>query len=364
MEIYRCECCQQQVFFSNTHCLHCGSVLAYLPDRNRISALNQGEDGQFHIWGNPDPAAAYRLCANTAHQVCNWAIPAEDPHALCASCRLTAIIPNLQRPGYAQAWARLEAAKRRALRELMRLGLPIPGRADYPENGLVFEWKSTADTPDNSPVLTGHDHGCIVISLDEVDDVERLRRRIDLGEAYRTLLGHMRHEIGHYYWDILIANTDNQDSFRAMFGDERQDYGQALEDHYQHGAPENWQNDYISTYASCHPWEDWAETWAHYMHITSTLESMRSTGLDVLASQPDSPVHELAFPPAASGDISPFRAMIAQWLALSLALNMMNRSLGKEDAYPFVLSEAVIHKLEYVHDLIARTEPVWPPGNA
>jgi hypothetical protein len=88
------------------------------------------------------------------------------------------------------------------------------------------------------------------------------------------LLGHFRHEVGHYFWDRLVATDPHQlEEFRVLFGDDRQDYGEALKRHYDEGAPANWQDTYISMYATMHPWEDFAETWAHYLHIVDTLET-------------------------------------------------------------------------------------------
>lgn len=352
MEIFRCNNCGQFVFFDNVECIRCGSTLAYLPDRDAVSALALGSDGVYRVHGSDLGGPTYRLCANyTAHGICNWAVPAHDPEELCASCRLTAVIPNLGRPGNQAAWQRIEAAKRRLVRALMALGLPIIDRKQDPERGLVFEWRSDEDEPGGETVLTGHDNGCIVLNLAEADDAEREQRRLALHEPYRTLLGHFRHESGHYYWDRLVANSDFLAPCRDLFGDDTADYAGALEAHYRSGTPADWPARHISAYAAAHPWEDWAETWAHYLHIHATLESMAAVGMDIANSAPGSPVHSTCH--ARDGQMmSPFDQMIDRWLALSLALNVMNRSLGRGDAYPFVLSPVVIEKLRFVDQVV------------
>lgn len=363
MEISRCNSCQQAVFFDNIECVRCGSTLAYLPDRDAVCALTPGGDGLFRVHGDDPTGPAFRLCANyVQHGVCNWAIPAHEPDALCSSCRLTAVIPNLERPGNLAAWQRVEAAKRRLVRSLLVLGLPIIDRQQDPDCGLVFEWRSDEDELGGEMVMTGHDNGCIVLNLAEADDAAREQRRLALHEPYRTLLGHFRHESGHYYWDRLVANSAFLAPCRELFGDDTADYAATLAAHYQNGPPSDWSARHISAYAASHPWEDWAETWAHYLHIRETLESMSAVGMDVADSQPGSVVHGLCHA-RDSQALSPFDQMIDRWLALSLALNVMNRSLGQGDAYPFVLSPVVIEKLRFV-DLVVNASGQSSPTNA
>ncbi len=348
MKIFHCEHCQHLVFFENTHCLKCEHSLAYLPDISAMAALEQSAG----LWRRPrsgDPGPLYRLCANYAQEdVCNWALPAASTEALCPSCRLTRVIPDLDPPGHRAAWYRLETAKRRLVYSLLQLGLPIRNRQDDPQNGLAFEF--LADAPDGSRVLTGHDDGVITINIAEADDAEREKRRLALHEPYRTLLGHFRHEVGHYYWDQLLARGSRLEGFRRLFGDERADYAAALQRHYQDGAAPDWQQRYLSTYASAHPWEDWAETWAHYLHMTDTLETAAASGLSLRPRRPDEP--SLQPDRRTSLSRTPFATMMEDWFSLTYILNNLNRGLGLPDGYPFVLPGPAIDKLQFVHDTI------------
>jgi hypothetical protein len=231
----------------------------------------------------------------------------------------------------------------------MKLRLPIANKTLDPEAGLSFNFLAdvrTDPTADDEPVLTGHANGVITINLGEADDVFRESMRKAMHEPYRTLLGHFRHEVGHYYWDRLILKSAWLEPFRSMFGDDRADYGQALKEHYAKGAPPDWQDRFISAYASSHAWEDWAETWAHYLHMFDTLETAREFGfvgkrVKLRESRPD-----------AAGTSGVFDEMMDAWLDLTLALNSLNRSLGKADAYPFVLAVPIIEKLRFVHQVV------------
>ena len=195
--------------------------------------------------------------------------------------------------------------------------------------------------------MTGHDRGLITLNLSEADDSQRERQRHAMGEPYRTLLGHFRHEIAHYYWDRLISNSPSIDEFRRVFGDERQDYGQALQQHYANGAPNNWPENFVTSYASSHPWEDFAETWAHYFHIVDTLESANAFGMRVRPRVAQGADLSTAV------DFDPHNAtmerIIDSWLPLTFAVNSINRSMGLSDLYPFVLGPTVIVKLAFVH---------------
>jgi len=204
---------------------------------------------------------------------------AGDPDAWCESCRLTRLIPDLTVAGTQDAWYRLELAKRRVIYSLKNLALPIGARNG---SGPGLEFQFLADRPSHEgPVLTGHAEGTITINSAEADDAERERRRRTLAEPYRTLLGHMRHETGHYYWGQLVADSSVLDDFRALFGDEREEYAGALRRHYQDGPKADWWDRFVSAYASAHPWEDWAETWAHYLPMTDTLEMAAACGVSV-----------------------------------------------------------------------------------
>ena len=356
MRVFHCDHCQQLVFFENTRCVNCERVLAYLPDLGYMGSLDHaGGD----LWRSPLPVPAgrtYRLCSNYSQEnVCNWAIPESDPDSLCASCRFTRVIPDLSLREHKDAWYKLEAAKRRVIYSLMKLGCPLTSKADDPEHGLAFEFKSNPVAGGAAPVMTGHDNGVITLNIAEANDAERERRRLQLHEPYRTLLGHFRHEIGHYYWGRLIAGKPRIDAFRKLFGDETADYGQALQNHYTQGPPPDWQQRFVTTYASSHPWEDWAETWAHYLHMTDTLETAAACGLSLRPRRRDEPELRSSTLPRDPA-LSEFEEVIDNWYPLTYVLNNLNRGLGLPDAYPFVLSDATIAKLKFVHDTVAASQ--------
>jgi hypothetical protein len=198
--------------------------------------------------------------------------------------------------------------------------------------------------------MTGHDNGLITVALAEADDAERERMRLQMGESYRTLLGHFRHEVGHHYWDLLVRDGGRLDAFRALFGDDTQDYDAALQRHYKQGAPADWQEHFISSYASSHPWEDFAETWAHYLHIVDTLEMGAGFGLRIGPWVADGALAKpLGFDPYGPGDV---QRLVDAWLPLVFAVNSLNRAMGQPDLYPFVLTPGVVQKLGFIHDLI------------
>jgi len=357
VKVFHCDHCDALVFFENVQCVNCGHKLAFLPDIAVLGSLEpateQAGEQAGDSWVSPLPQSAgrkYRLCDNyKKYDVCNWAIAEGDPQSLCISCRLTTVVPDASDPAPRTAWYKLEVAKRRLVYTLMALQLPLQTKAEAPEQGLAFEFKVQGTEPNAEPVMTGHDNGVITINAAEADDAERERRRNQLHEPYRTLLGHFRHEIGHYYWDRLIAHSDRLDAYRELFGDERQDYGEALQRHYENGPPANWQDHFVSSYSTSHPWEDWAETWAHYLHMYDTLETAAACGLSLKPRRQDEPTLRAApAKPATAG----FDSMIESWFPLTYALNSLNRGLGQADAYPFVLSAAAIAKLKFVHEAI------------
>jgi hypothetical protein len=355
MKIFHCDHCGQLLFFENTECVSCGHRAAYLPDLQMVGSLDaDGAD----IWRSPVPQAAqggYRLCQNDKiERICNWAVLATDDDLLCVSCRTTRVIPNLADPSHRSAWYSLEVAKRRLLFTLIELGLPVRNRIDDPDLGLAFEFLADGDRGD-APVLTGHAGGVITVNIAEADDAEREKRRAVLHEPYRTLLGHMRHESGHYYWDRLIARTSELDGFRSLFGDERVDYAASLSAHYEHGAPADWQERFVTAYATSHPWEDWAETWAQYLHMVDALETAAGCGLSITPRRRDEPTlpkipHPMSPRPPA------FEHLIDSWFSLTYVLNNLSRGLGHRDAYPFVLSPSAVAKLKFVDDVVGRAK--------
>jgi hypothetical protein len=351
MKTFHCTACQALVFFENTICLRCGRTLAFAPDRMSMVTLSQDDAGLWRpVEDPPNTRDTYRLCANYANQsVCNWSVAAEAADSLCLSCGLTHTIPSLDIPENQVAWAKLETAKRRMLYTLLSLQLPVISKVLQPVTGLEFQFLSDSDrlSGDRGRVLTGHDDGLITINIAEADDVYRETQRLHQHEPYRTLLGHFRHEIGHYYWDRLISNSDQLQEFRNLFGDEQMDYALALKKHYEEGAPANWETSHISAYATTHPWEDWAESWAHVMHMVDALETARAVGLSVRPQRRDEPALSIpAKPPTAR--IVDFDQLVEEWLSLTYVLNNLTRGLGLADAYPFVLSEPVVAKLRFV----------------
>jgi hypothetical protein len=311
-------------------------------------------------WAEPKSDAAYKLCGNyTNHAVCNWAMPAAEDDPFCVSCRLNRVIPDLSLPGNRDAWAKVELAKRRTIYSLLALGLPVLPKTQDPNGGLAFEF--LADDPvSGRPVMTGHDEGVIVLNVIEADDSEREKRRNQLNEPYRTLLGHFRHEVGHYFWDRLVQGRPALMEFRRLFGDETISYQDAMRRYYAQGAPLNWRDRFISAYATMHPWEDWAECWAHYLHMTDTLETASACGLSLTPQRKDEP--SLATSKARRS----FDELVADWFPLTHVLNNLNRGLGLPDGYPFVLPPTAVEKLRFIHELIgaARESTATPDATA
>jgi hypothetical protein len=346
MKLFKCRCYGQLLYFENRTCENCFHRLGYLPEENVLSALEQhGSD-----WTALDaPKRPYRFCANSAFNVCNWLIPADSSEQYCVACRHNRVVPDVQQPGDLFSWCKLEVAKHRLLYTLMRLKLPLESRSNIGDRGLAFDFLADAEGARTPKVMTGHDNGLITIALAEADDVERERRRHAMGEPYRTLLGHFRHEVGHYYWDRLVRDGGKLDACRKLFGDEREDYGEALQKHYANGAPPNWQEGFVSCYATTHPWEDFAETWAHYLHIVDTLEMAGAFTLRVSPRLDTDIAATVDFDPYAEADV---KQLTNTWIPLTFALNNLTRTMGREDLYPFILSPLVIEKLGFVHDLV------------
>jgi hypothetical protein len=346
MKLYKCQACTQLLFFENTKCERCHRALGYLPFADLLTPL-EAVDGGWAIYGKGN--GKYRLCRNAEYGCCNWLIPVDSPNALCTACRHNGTIPDLSRESNVALWRKMEMAKHRLFYTLLRLKLPLETRAEDP-NGLIFDFLTDTEAATGPKVMTGHDNGRITIALTEADDSERERRRLAMGEPYRTLLGHFRHEIGHYYWDRLVRDAGYLEECRAVFGDDSLDYGAALKTYYEMGAPADWQENFVSAYATSHAWEDFAETWAHYLHIVDTLEMAHAFGLNV------EPRLDRTGDLKAHIDFSPYRAqgieqLIEAWLPLTFALNSINRCMGQADLYPFILTPAIIDKLGFIHRL-------------
>jgi hypothetical protein len=348
MKLFKCQNCGQVLFFENRMCGRCGHRLGFLPQHCELSALDPGETDWLAL---ADPGTQWRFCANAEYEVCNWLVPSASSERFCVACRHNRTVPDLSLDANLAAWSKMEFAKHRLFYTLLQLRLPTPNRVDQEQGGLVFDFLADPADPDGTRVMTGHDEGLITLAVAEADDAERESRRTRMGEPYRTLLGHFRHEVGHFYWNMLVRDAGQQDAFRAVFGDDRDDYGEALKRHYAEGPPPNWQDGFVSAYAASHPWEDWAETWAHYLHIVDSLETAGAFGLEV---HPGIDTDDLLH---ADSRIDPFEngrfdRLVEVWLPLTIALNAMNRGMGLGDLYPFVLSPTVISKLGFIHDVV------------
>jgi hypothetical protein len=351
---YRCRC-GQPVFFRNSSCLACGADLGYEVELGEVRSLQRAAVGElWHLDGIDDPVHAYRRCANFATVAgCNWLVEAADPQPLCRSCRLNRTIPDLTDPDNPRYWRAIENAKRRLVSQLLGLGLPVKSKdGEDPAHGVAFDLLRSP--PQGPRVLTGHASGLITLNVEEADDAKREKIRHDLHEPYRTLLGHFRHEIGHYYWDRLIAGTRWQEDFRGLFGDERADYAAALKANYDNDPPADWATRHISAYASTHPWEDWAETWAHYLHVVDSLDTALGFGLtgDAIEIDVEPYTRDDLYAPD-DADAARTLSLLNGWLALTTVLNELARSLGQPDFYPFVLSRPVIRKLHFI-DLVVK----------
>jgi hypothetical protein len=331
MKRFSCRC-GEQIFFENTECLACGTTIGFDPATHNLLSLLTIDGGVL-----ADSAGRrFRHCKNRLDfSNCNWLVTVEDRDAYCVSCRLNRTIPNLTAPANQEYWNSLEVAKRRLLFSLLELGLPIQSKARGWPFGLAFDFiEDRRGNPavEEERVVTGHEGGIITINVTEADDVLRAMARKHMNEQYRTLLGHLRHESGHYYFDYLINDDDALNAFRSLFGDERSDYDAALEGYYGSGPAADWRDRHLSAYAAAHPHEDWAETWAHYLHITDCLQTAAA--------------HELI-----RLDDEPFlvETWMDDWRRFAVVLNELNRSMGLRDAYPFVINDVVTEKLRFIH---------------
>jgi hypothetical protein len=369
---YRCQC-GRPVFLRNSECLACHTPLGYVIDRLGVMPLAPavGEGAQpdtFTVFGDPH-GNTYRRCANLmTPAACSWMVPAArdgeqlppDTQGLapgyCLACSVTRTIPDLSVESNGELWRKLETAKRRLISQLLALGLPVVSRHVDPVHGLTFDFLS--NMPGGPHVMTGHQHGVITLNAEEAEDAVRERIRAEMREPYRTLLGHFRHEIGHYYWDLLVLPTPWIDDFRALFGDDRADYAAALQTHYEQGPPPDWADRFVSSYASTHPWEDWAETWAHYLHMADTADTAMSFGVDATNVELTSDLFTLddLWQPE-DPDAGKFLDFINGWVLLTNVLNELSRSMGQPDYYPFVLPRVAVVKLQFIHRVITQQRP-------
>jgi hypothetical protein len=353
MSPYPCPNCGRPTHFEVRVCPNCAFTLGYDPASDAFLFLGDTAT----IWRDADGEAHdVVVCENNnEYQVCNWLVGRDDPIHRCIACRHNRTIPDLTAPGVPQRWAKIEAAKRRLFHTLLHLNLPIETVAEVQAGGrwpgLAFDflYDPVGEQTGTVQITTGHEAGLVTLNLIEADDVQRERMRTGLGEPYRTILGHFRHEVGHFYWSRLIEGTAEVHEFRRLFGDERISYEEAKSQHYGEGGS-GWTTDYVSAYATMHPWEDFAETFAHLMHIIDALATLRGFGMRMTGwTGPDE---------QRAVDFDAYRAetgqLIAEWVPFAFAENAINRSMGQPDLYPFNLSDTIIRKLDYVNRLLQR----------
>ena len=340
MQRFHCPSCNNELHFDNAVCMSCGNDVGYQADCDKMLVAHSGS------WSSTTEDDIFSACSNRGLIGCNWLV-AGKISTPCLSCRHTLIIPDLSQPENRERWQKLESAKRLLFYSLIKFNLPLEEKGDVNNLRLRFELKADVLTVDGNriPTMTGYDSGRITINIEESDDGKRELLRVAMGEPYRTLIGHFRHEIGHYYWDLLVSDKGDITQFRAIFGDERENYGDALQRHYEKGPSTQWEMKFVSAYASSHPWEDFAETWAHYFHMVDGLETGESYNLGELKLT------------SARATIGPYgevgyHNLLSSWIPLTVSMNAMNRSIGNHDFYPFILSDEISRKLEFVHSLI------------
>lgn len=356
MRPFACPNCRRLNHFEVRVCPGCQATLGFDPALDGFRFLAD----RATVWRDEQGGTAdVVVCANNnEYRICNWLVATSDTTPMCRACRHNRTIPDLTEPSVPPRWAKIEAAKRRMFHTLIRLGLPLETKAAAATDpnpaiqGLAFDflYDAAAERAGTPRITTGHDGGLITLNLIEADDAERERMRHAMGEPYRTLLGHFRHEVGHHYWSRLVEpDAAELEAFRAIFGDERANYQQSLQAHYGDDGGKVWTDDFVSFYATSHPWEDFAETFAHYLHIVDVLATADGfhLSLNAHAGEPTAVEVDLDFNPYTADTT----ALAAAMAPLSFAMNAINRSMGLPDLYPFHLSDAIVAKLEYVHKL-------------
>lgn len=350
MRGWRCRTCGQVVFLDSSQCLRCGAALGFRPSTLEVEPLTRDE----------------RICSTAATSGCTWIVE-EAGHDRCVACGQVVLVPPLDDPDVARCFRQASDDHRHLVVQLLELGLPV----------TAVDLRLPSSRYDDQ-VTIGHVDGVVTIDVDEADDVQREQVRHSLGEEYRTVLGHLRHEYGHALFPHVV-DDDALARVRATFGDEREDYQAALDRHYDEGPPPGWQRTHVSAYATMHPSEDWAETFAHVLHITDVLRAADAFGLrldpdGLAATALPSAVHARRALVDGDGDAgdadvdyvdgqvsptgprplgeTPMRALLQRFVPIAFALNEVTRAMGEGDLYPFVLTEDVAVKLELAAELV------------
>ncbi len=349
MRDFSCAACGNTTYFDNRNCIKCGARLGFVTETKSLEALAPADGDNWTLVADDDKR--YRLCANAVADVCNWLIDASSADSFCRACRHNRLVPSAALPHTLAHWRSIATAQRQLFYSFLKWDLPAPTRQDNPAGGLLFDFLEDKHLPDGTieKPMTGHNEGLITIRAAEAEDVERETLRAQMHEPYRTLLGHFRHEAGHFIWNQMVRDNGLIDQCREVFGNDGLDYCEALQRHYQNGPPVDWQTHFISEYASSHPWEDFAETFAHCLHIIDTLEMARSH--EMRLSVCGEPVHEIAIDPYSE---TRFDILADLWVPLSITMNSLHNSMGERPLYPFILTSSVRAKLGFVHRIITR----------
>lgn len=326
MLTFRCRC-GNRLFFDNSQCLKCHRRVTRCPECFSLTATEDSQESTFSC--HHCDAVLQRCLNDLQYSVCNLAVSRNDAFDLCRFCRLNSVIPDISIDGNISKWHRLEQAKHRVLEIVQRVGLPIGG----PSSGLHPELSFCFKSSGVEPVSTGHAHGRITIDIAEADSAYREQVRVQFGEPQRTLVGHFRHELGHYYWDLLVKQN-RLDQFREIFGDETDpDYSTAQQRYYAEGPIHGWPGQYISAYASMHPWEDFAESFVYYLDMRSVL--LTASHFQLISSNQYESLPE----------------MVDQYRQVGLVVNELNRDMGLLDLVPKLIAPPIRRKVEFIHRL-------------
>ncbi len=332
MRTYHCRC-GGTLFFHSMKCVACGATTAVCPRCSSVTSLTHRSGGASvcdHCGAN------LRLCNNRIrYAACNRGVWQPADGNLCRYCALNRVIPDLSVAENLEKWKRMERAKHRVLHDVDRLGLPLITDRTGPGPRLAFRFPAAI----GEPAITGHANGLITINIDEADSAHRERTRVKFAEPHRTLVGHFRHELGHYFWEVCVK-PNCLDAFRETFGDERNpNYQDAKRRYYEAPARSDWQANHVSRYATMHPWEDFAETFNAYLDMNAIVAT--ATHFNRLRVEVDQ---------------SDFEQLFTTYTEVGIVANELNRDMGLLDLVPEVFTTPVRQKLEFVHNLRERSE--------